>query len=164
MPGAWSPSAGPGTRGLAGGSASWTHLAVDARCEIWMRSAGPWAETLICGRVGLEPTKKIGAVFDQIIAEHGTCGGFHDWWEVTGYDPEVRDWWEAWLGALPRGALRSVTVLTPLRVLRMGITLANLKYRDITFHTTKDRSVYDRMRSEHMPGPRPPTPRRSDPR
>jgi hypothetical protein len=137
---------------------SWQPIRVNNRCQVWARVDGVWAETLIRGRVDLEAAKGVTALFDRIIAEHGHCAGFHDWWDVASYEASCRLWFEGWLASLPAGAIRATTVLTRSRIMRMGITLSNLKYRHITFRAFPDRASYERLRDHEMKAPRPPDP------
>jgi hypothetical protein len=137
---------------------SWRPIRIIDRCQCWARTEGIWVETLMRGRVDLEMVKGMTAVFDETIAERGACGAFHDWWDVSGYDSACRLWWEGWLAAVPRAVIRDATVLARSRLVRMGITLANLKYPHITFRTFGDRAAYDRLRDREMRSPRPASP------
>jgi len=139
-------------------STPWRLLGATERNQIWVRTQGPFLETIARGWLDLEPSQGIGAVGDRLIREFGFCDGFHDWWDVTGYDHAVRSWWEGWLQTVPRGGIRGATFLVRSRIVSMGLTLANLKYRDISFRACRDRAVYDGMRDEKMIGSRPPAP------
>lgn len=140
-------------------SDDWRDVHRSSQCAVWARRSGPAVETLSVGQLDEDAARLITPLFDEAIADSGHCIAFHDWWEASGYDPPHRTWWEKWLAAQQKGAIRGVNMLTQSFIVRMGLIVANIKYPHVKFKAFKGRFAYDSVRIGHLP-PRPSDPRR----
>lgn len=77
------------------------------------------------GRLGLEAAHAYTVYADEVATQRDGGIGLHDWWEMAGYDPGVRQHVVGW-------SLRIISEWTQIhvalrsQVVKMGVTLANV--------------------------------------
>jgi hypothetical protein len=136
----------------------WRDIYRNARCRVWARIDGPAVEMVCVGRLNEAAARAMTPVHDEAIDAAGHTVAFHDWWDSDGYETPHRVWWEKWLAAKKPGAIQGVYFITRSVIIRMGLSVANIKYPHLQFRAFGERGEYDRLRLQHM------SPRTSDPR
>ena len=76
------------------------------------------------------------------LGQHETLALFDDWFEVTGYDPEVRKLLTEHT-ARHRARMREVHILVGSRLVAMGVAVASILVPGM--HTYSDRGAFERV-------------------
>jgi hypothetical protein len=129
------------------GSSPWEEARF-GQTRVWWRSEGGVAETVIVGNMVRAAAEYLSGKFDRLMAEQGYAIGFHDWMDAPTYESASRALWQKWLAS--KQNIRSVSILTTSRIMRMGIAVANLAYPTVKFKVYSDRQEYERARAKLM--------------
>ncbi|MBL8722374.1 MAG: hypothetical protein JNL79_40710 [Myxococcales bacterium] len=109
--------------------------------RLWIRSSGPAIEAVVEGYLDVTLNDAYIRAFDEAMDAFPRRVGFHDWERLHGYDPRAREAWQRWL-PMRGDNLDEVTFLTRLRLVRMGIVVANLAYPRIQFRVCTSLAEY----------------------
>jgi hypothetical protein len=90
----------------------------------WSLAGGIYA-TRAQGHIDVELVSKMVAAGDEVVREHGTLIGVHDWEGVTTYESVARKKLTDW-GYAIRADVERVHFLTGSKLMRMGIAVASL--------------------------------------
>lgn len=106
---------------------SWT--GAEASTQRWRivvrKPAAGVLHSVVSGHLDVEGVGVLADAFDAVAAESAPVTSFHDWFDVTGYDPAAREKYQSW--AKPhRAMVNTVHILVGSRFLAMGIRMGNL--------------------------------------
>jgi hypothetical protein len=93
------------------------------------------------GHADLACVKEFWDFFEKVAATQSPVENFHDWADIEGYDPEVRQRYMQWSRA-HRAEIRAAHILVRSRLVVMGVTVANLALGYLTAY--HDRARFER--------------------
>jgi hypothetical protein len=97
--------------------------------------------TRVGGHADLECVKEFWDYFEKVAATQSPIENFHDWADVEGYDPEVRQRYMQW-SRTHRAEIHGAHILVRSRLVVMGVTVANLALGYLTAYN--DRARFER--------------------
>lgn len=126
--------------------------------SVWFRVQGSALENVIVGHMDAPVAERLMHEFDLVEAAHGSFVGFHSWLEAPTYSTEFRGLWMKWLAEKNKtGALKETHFLTSSRIVRMGLTVANIAYPKIRFGIHEHTADYVAARGAFMTSATPPS-------
>jgi hypothetical protein len=91
--------------------------------RLWQQPRMRLYSTRVVGHLSLELAERIIEYVDPLF-EVGRVLGFHDWFQMTGYDTASRNQLTAW--SLRRSSLAQINIGTRAKLVSMGVTVAAL--------------------------------------
>lgn len=108
------------------------------RCSLRLSNPMPGVLITSCsGHLDMVLLEHILRFSTAVYAGQRPVRVFHDWWGLTGYDPEARSRYTTWSIPLMKDTA-CVHILTSSRVVAMGVTVANLVLKTLTSHTRRE--------------------------
>ncbi|MEZ4222114.1 MAG: hypothetical protein R3B13_14360 [Polyangiaceae bacterium] len=111
---------------------AWNYFRTPIGTRVFYRVEGYCLEDVIFGHMDPPIAVRLQAEFNAIEREHGKFAGFHQWLDAPTYDSHYRTLWTNWLGS-KRDTLVEAHFLTASRMVRMGLSVANIAYPRIRF-------------------------------
>lgn len=101
----------------------------DARglIRLWQQPRLRVYSTCVTGHLSITLAQRIIEYVDPLF-EDGRVLGFHDWFQMTGYDTASRNQLTEW--SLRRAALAQINIGTRAKLVSMGVTVAALALGD----------------------------------
>lgn len=93
------------------------------RLQIWQQPMRRIYSTRVAGHLSVELARRIIEYVDPMF-ENGRVLGFHDWFEMTGYDSASRNELTQW--SLRRADLAQINIGTRTKLVSMGVTVAGM--------------------------------------
>jgi hypothetical protein len=91
--------------------------------RLWQHPSLRIYSTRVDGHLSMRLAQRIIDYVDPLF-EEGRVLGFHDWFQMTGYDTASRSQLTAW--SLRRSALAQINIGTRAKLVSMGVTVAAL--------------------------------------
>lgn len=91
--------------------------------RLWQHPSLRVYSTRVAGHLSMGLAQRIIDYVDPLF-EKGKVVGFHDWFQMTGYDTASRNQLTAW--SLRRSALAQINIGTRAKLVSMGVTVAAL--------------------------------------
>jgi hypothetical protein len=91
--------------------------------RLWQHPSLRLYSTRVVGHLSIALAERIIDYVDPLF-EKGSVVGFHDWFQMTGYDTASRNQLTAW--SLRRSALAQINIGTRAKLVSMGVTVAAL--------------------------------------
>ncbi|APR85698.1 Hypothetical protein A7982_11047 [Minicystis rosea] len=113
------------------------------------RTEGNCLENVIWGHMDAPIAVRLQREFDALRRAHGEFRGFHHWANAPSYDTDYRQSWMDWLSD-QNGALVETHFLTSSRIVKMGLSVANIAYSQIRFGVHENEESYLRARAPYM--------------
>jgi len=95
--------------------------------RLWQQPRRRLYSTRVIGHLSTELAQQIIDYVDPLF-EGGRVLGFHDWFQMTGYDTASRSQLTEW--SLRRSALAQINIGTRAKLVSMGVTVAALALGD----------------------------------
>ena len=139
----------------------WQSFSSAGGATVFFRVEGKALENVIVGHMDAPVAERLMHEFDLVEQAHGSFVGFHSWLNAPTYSTEYRGLWMKWLADKnTSGALKETHFLTSSRIVRMGLTVANIAYPKIRFGIHETEPSYLAARRVFMTDAVTPPPRR----
>lgn len=140
---------------------AWQTFSSAGGATCFFRVEGRALENVIVGHMDAPVAERLMHEFDLVERAHGTFVGFHSWLQAPTYSTEYRGLWMKWLADKNQsGSLTETHFLTASRIVRMGLTVANIAYPKIRFGIHETEPSYLAARRVFMTDATTPPPRR----
>ena len=104
-----------------------THDDARGMIRLWQQPGMRLYSTRVVGHLSIELAETIIDYVDPLF-DGGRVLGFHDWFQMTGYDTASRNQLTKW--SLRRSALAQINIGTRAKLVSMGVTVAALALGD----------------------------------
>lgn len=127
----------------------WERFTSPRGTVVFFRTESNCLENVIWGHMDLPVATRLQAEFDALRRAHGEFRGFHYWPHAPSYDSDYRHSWMEWLGK-QNGALKETHFFTSSRLVKMGLSVANIAYSQIRFGVHDAADSYLAARQPYM--------------
>ncbi len=127
----------------------WERFVSPRGTTVFNRTDGNCLENVIWGHMDVAIATRLKTEFNALRSAHGEFRGFHYWAHAPNYDSDFRQSWMEWL-AQQNGALKETHFLTTSRLVKMGLSVANIAYAQIKFGVHGEEASYVEARDPFM--------------